>query len=92
VLVVKRALCRCHPRPAAANTPTHPRQMLFSRIVFGDLEGMPVLLPLDAFSPAPDASSSLVLDVFRQARGPYITAKAQIIRRFPNSRTAAMRV
>ena len=35
--------------------------------MFGDLEGMPMLLPLHDVAPAPEKSSAHVLDVFRQA-------------------------
>ncbi len=40
--------------------------------MFGDLEGMPVLMPLDSVSPASNKSSAHVLDIFRQAKpAPY---------------------
>jgi hypothetical protein len=38
--------------------------------MFGDLEGMPMLLPLDSASSTPDKSSARVLDIFRQVRLP----------------------
>ncbi len=38
--------------------------------MFGDLEGMPMLLPLHDVAPAPEKSSAHVLDVFRQASMP----------------------
>jgi hypothetical protein len=78
VLVVKRALCRSPPPPTPLNTsppaPSHHRysHVLNSRIMFGDLEGMPVLLPLDSVSPASNKSSAHVLDIFRQASLPPI--------------------
>ncbi len=36
--------------------------------MFGDLEGMPMLLPLDGASAAADKTPANILDVFQQAR------------------------
>jgi hypothetical protein len=57
---------------AGAPPPSYPypyldAHVLLSRIMFGDLEGMPMLLPLDEATSALHTSSSHVLDIFQQA-------------------------
>lgn len=67
------AMCSSSSARCAGRSPlkcTHPQprsNICNSRILFGDLEGMPMLLPLDGVSPAPDQSSTHVLDIFQQA-------------------------